>query len=30
MQMIWLTFAVIAICAAHLKYYSGTTFKLQG
>lgn len=30
MQMILLAFAVIAVCAAHLKRYNGSTFKLQG
>lgn len=30
MQMILLAFALIAICAAHLKWQNGSTFKLQG
>lgn len=30
MQMILQAVAVIAICAAHLKWYKGNTFKLQG
>lgn len=30
MQMILLAFAVIAVCSAHLKCYTGNTFKLQG
>lgn len=30
MQMILPAFAVIAICSAHLKCYTGNTFKLRG